>query len=139
MRFAWDKKYSVGVKAIDEQHQHFFEIINNIYGLLEDRETDKDALRLIITELSDYALYHFATEERYFKKFGYRKVQAHVRQHDVFRKKIKDFKNKAKTTQTAADLEQLTEKVAEFAVSWMCRHILVVDKQYSALFTERGL
>lgn len=139
MRFAWDKKYSVGVKTIDKQHQHFFEITNNIYGLLENRETDEDALRLIIVELSDYALYHFATEERYFNKFGYRRAQTHVRQHNVFRQKIRDFKNKAKAAHDPADLEQLTEKIVEFAVSWMCQHILFVDKQYSTLFIEQGL
>lgn len=34
-KYIWTEKYSVGVSEIDEQHQHFFAIANEIIEIAE--------------------------------------------------------------------------------------------------------
>ncbi len=39
-KFVWTNEYSLGVGVIDDQHKHFFEIVNQIYDLLEKKNTN---------------------------------------------------------------------------------------------------
>ncbi len=36
-------------------------------------------------------------------------------------------------------LEELTEELADYAVSWLAQHILIMDKKYSEPLTKCGV
>src|SRR3989339_1080307 len=95
-KFVWSLQYSVHSKEIDGQHQRYFEIINSIYDLLEQKDISRESLLIAFTHLGDYAYYHFATEEGYFRIFNYRDAPKHIQLHDVFRNGITGMLERAR-------------------------------------------
>jgi len=137
-QFNWNLQYSVHLEEIDEQHKRFFDLINAVYDLLSEKKIDMDALLIVITHLGDYAFYHFATEEGYFKIFRYKDTDAHTQEHDVFRAKAGEFLERARRL-NGEDPRPLVMEMADFAKEWLAHHILLEDKKYMPLFKAKGV
>ncbi|MDO8468449.1 MAG: bacteriohemerythrin [Candidatus Peribacter sp.] len=137
-KFIWNLQYSVHLKEIDEQHKRFFELINAIYDLVDVQKVDPEKLLIVLTHLGDYAFYHFATEEGYFKIFHYDNADIHTQEHDMFRAKAKEFLERARRL-NEEDPHPLIVEMADFAKDWLARHILIEDKKYMPLFRTKGL
>ena len=65
----WDDSLSVNVTEIDDQHKKLIGTLNDLYDAMDDGKGN-DVLGKILKELTDYTVYHFQTEENYFKKFN---------------------------------------------------------------------
>ncbi len=137
MKFVWEEFYSVNVKLIDEQHQHYFEIINKISDHLDSDHLDRVMLGGILKELVDYAFYHLQTEEKYFQEFKYEGAAHHIEMHNVYREMMNKYM--AQAQDPAVDVEKLFSEVSQFAIDWFASHILVEDKKYSHCFNDHGL
>jgi hemerythrin len=135
--FVWKDEYSVNVAEIDEQHKEFLNIIKSLLDL-ESREsfTDQEATEKV-AQLCDYASYHLSTEDELFKKTGYEDTLNHVRAHDMFRQKAKDFITKIRDKNK--DKREVLKEVSEFTGNWMLHHILNMDKKYSEFFNSKGI
>lgn len=129
----WDSSFSVNVGEIDKQHQKLVAMINDLNDAMKQGK-GKDALAKIISELFNYAGNHFATEEKYFEKFGYPAAASHKLEHNNFVKKVSEFKNSFDSGQLA-----LTIEVMNFLKDWLRAHIKKVDKEYGPYFNEKGL
>lgn len=136
-KFIWTDEYKLDIKVIDDQHMHFFEIVNNIYDKLAGDNTDKEELKKVIRELMDYAFYHLDTEEQYFNQFAYADIANHMKAHTLFRKETQEYYDRVKSANE--DLNQLALEVTDFAKNWLMKHILVSDKSYAPLFKQHGL
>jgi hemerythrin len=138
-KYTWTEEYSVKVKEIDEQHQRFFDICNQIINLSEDKEIASRSEELIklVGEFADYANYHLDTEEKYFKEFKYENIESHLRIHKHYRIKLAEFIEKLKNNND--DLLSLAKEIAVFSGTWLFAHILEEDKQYVECFTSNGL
>ncbi|OGJ60693.1 hypothetical protein A3A67_04735 [Candidatus Peribacteria bacterium RIFCSPLOWO2_01_FULL_51_18] len=136
-KFVWNLQYSVHSDEIDDQHKRFFEIINELYDLLDKKPIELEPFLILITHLGDYAFYHFATEEGYFKIFNYAHAEEHILQHDIFRTKSTEFLERARYQKK--NLEPLTEEVAEFAKTWLKHHILLEDVRYMPMLRKHGV
>lgn len=130
-----DSKYSVHVWLIDGQHKHFFEICNEAFDLLENDYKNEFAILAVITELIEYAKYHFTTEEHYFEEFNYIHTNEHFEQHNMFREKANSYLKKLKAGTSRA----LATEIATFARNWLLIHIAKYDREYSPLFNAHGL
>lgn len=137
MKFVWDRHYSVNVKMIDEQHQHYFGIVNRLYDMLDALQIDKTELAKILSELVDYAFYHLQTEEAFFKKFNYEGAAHHIEMHDFYRHTMQGYLKKM--DEPELDLKNLFQEITTFAIDWFANHIMVEDKKYSHCFNEHGL
>lgn len=136
-KFVWTNEYSLGISIIDEQHQHFFEIVNRIYDMLAKRKDDRDEILGIINEMKDYAFYHLATEEKYFNQFAYADIVNHMKAHTMFRMQVQDYSERIKNAKE--DLPKLALEITDFAKKWLSMHIIVADKMYAPLFKAHGL
>ena len=137
-KFIWTEEYSVGIKEIDEQHQHFFEIANKILDLVVGENQVKEEILKALTELGDYGFYHFSTEEKYFDEFGYDLAPLHVDAHNKYRETVgKYFKDINKDE--GVDVKKIAEDMATYSSNWLSNHILLMDKQYTKFFKEHGL
>jgi len=136
-KFIWNLEYSVHSEEIDAQHKRFFELINAIYDLLEQEVIDSEKFLILATHLGDYAFYHFATEEGYFKIFGYRDASSHIKEHDTFRKKTGEFLERVRKEKGSH--HHLAAEMADFAKEWLTKHIFVEDKKYMPLFRTHGV
>jgi hemerythrin-like metal-binding protein len=115
-------KYKLGIDVIDEQHQKLFDLIDKM--CVEDEEDCSPKLMLeIISELKDYSLYHFKTEEEYFNKLNFKESKYHVNLHEIFIETIDFYYNNPKK------LNRI--KIYSFLQSWIRHHILIEDKKYT--------
>ncbi len=122
----WKDEYSIGVDLIDKQHEYLFEIGNGAYKLLrDDFGIDKyDDIVLIIQDLSQYAKFHFKTEEEYMIKIKYKKYLSHKLEHDDFIQKI----NKINLEQVEEDPQKYIEDILAFVFNWLIGHVVLEDK-----------
>ncbi len=129
----WDQTFSVNVKEIDLQHQKLVDMLNQLHELMKSGQ-GKEALGPVLDDLIKYAAVHFATEEKYFDKFGYKETQTHKGEHKRFVDKVVAFQNDFKKGNT-----MLTIDVMNFLKDWLVKHIKGTDKRYTKCFNEHGL
>ncbi|MFH1194416.1 MAG: bacteriohemerythrin [bacterium] len=131
--FNWSNNYSVGIKQIDDQHKHLVDLINELHDSMKVGK-GKEVLGLIIKKLTDYTVFHFGTEEKLFKEYGYPDMKIHVETHNKLVNQVKalqlDF-NKGKAV--------LTMEVMNFLKEWLTNHILGTDKKYTAFLNSKGV
>jgi hemerythrin-like metal-binding protein len=129
--FVWTSSYELGIHLIDEQHKKWLGIMNKLYNAFIRKEA-KDVILQIINEMQEYTQYHFSTEERYFKQFGYAKEASHLSLHENFKKELVKFRNEYESNPMS-----LTYKVMTFMQNWLREHILESDKQYVNTFNGK--
>ena len=135
-KFVWTNKYSVGIQLIDEQHKHFFEIVNKILDFVDKELSTKEELFALLNEFENYAMYHLGTEEEYFDILKYPDAILHIDNHNKYREIIKKYINRAREE---TEIKKIAEEVASYSSSWLSGHILEVDKKYTKFFNEHGL
>lgn len=127
--FPWNKSFNVGVQEIDGQHEVLVQLLNKVANCIAFQRSDTD-LETLISELVDYAVYHFDTEEKYWDEMlpvsFY--TEQHKNSHNKFIDQVVDLKK---------DIGHVTEevwlgKLLSFLASWLASHILESDK-YMAL------
>ena len=131
---AWQEEYALGIAEIDNQHRKIIEMINRLFKMASELTDDK-ILKDILMELSDYATYHFETEENYFKKFDYPGAAEHIAVHDQFRERIAELKKILDKGET----EKVLFSLSTFLQNWWIWHINHVDRAYVPLFKKKGL
>jgi hemerythrin len=106
---------------------------NQLHDAMKSRQ-GKQALGAILTELSEYAVYHFQVEEKYMKQFNYGEHAAHKALHDAFIKKVTAFKKDFENDRLGVTLD-----VMNFLRDWVSTHIKGTDKRYVGTFTSHGV
>ncbi len=129
----WSSALSVNVKEIDDQHMKLIQMINSLDSAMQTGQ-GKTKVGEILTQMVNYALGHFALEEKYFAKFDYPDTPAHKAEHQKFVAEVSKFKK-----DFDAGTLGISIKVLSFLSDWLRGHIMGVDKKYSAFFNENGL
>ena len=88
----------------------------------------------IISEMAEYTVVHFKTEEDIFTKLSYSDKLNHTKEHSDFIKQVGDFKDKYKKNKSV-----LTFEIINFLRKWLNSHILVSDKKYIKEFNTANL
>jgi hemerythrin len=129
----WSDSFSVNVSEIDLQHKKLVTMINELSDAMKQGR-GKDIMGKIVTDLINYALTHFITEEKYFDKFGYPETDSHNKEHTAFAQRVSDFKEGFENGRLSLSIE-----VLHFLSDWLQNHIKGTDKKYSQFFNEKGL
>ncbi|MFA5034438.1 MAG: bacteriohemerythrin [Candidatus Margulisiibacteriota bacterium] len=132
MPISWTKEMSVGVREIDEQHQYFLGMLNDLYQSYLFHKTIN--LGEAIKKLVDYANLHFSTEEKYFDLFQFEGAAEHKRVHRELLAKVGVLV--ARYEKGEADI---VGQMVEFLENWLTDHLIIMDKQYTRCFNEHGL
>ncbi|OPJ60353.1 bacteriohemerythrin [Clostridium chromiireducens] len=122
----WKSDYEIGVSLIDEQHKKLFEIANSAYELLRnDFYVDKyDKIIEILSELKDYTVFHFKSEEEYMLSIGYKRFFSHKVEHENFINEI----NSINLAEIDENQDESVKDLLGFVVDWIDKHILDQDK-----------
>ncbi len=129
----WDSSYSVGVEEIDKQHQKIFELVNKLIASIKSGHGES-IINDVIKEMSNYTVFHFNSEEKYFMKFNYPHTEEHKKQHQFFINKVLKFE-----TDYEQKKDLLLSDVKDFLSSWANGHIKEEDKKYGPYFNKHGL
>lgn len=119
----WDNSLITGISIIDAQHKV---LINKLNKLNITASTSRGSeLNILLDELLEYTFYHFETEEDYFEEYDYEEKEAHLKEHDDFRKYLKKF-----LTEDIKDNSNLQNELLNFLKKWVEHHIKDVDMKY---------
>jgi hemerythrin len=129
----WSKDFSVKVREIDAQHKTLVEKINQLHQSLLDNK-GREAQKIIIEGMVDYANVHFETEEKYMRRLKYPGYQTHKAEHVRFAEKAFELQKRSNDSGFVLTLE-----IMSFLKNWLQEHILVIDKEYSEFFNENGV
>jgi len=132
MAIQWTEALATGVETIDEQHKELIVRINN---LLEACQQGKGRLIMagLLNFMADYAVRHFAEEEKYMIDNDYPGYEGHKAQHEKF---ISDFgllKDKFDAQGAGINLVLVTNRAV---VDWLINHINNTDKALGAFLKE---
>jgi len=124
--FIWDDKFNTHIDDIDTQHKKLVELINRL-GAINVHQTSTSELADILTELANYTVYHFSTEEQLMKQFEVNSVHQdkHIKTHQHFTGQVSVA---AKLLLESKDISrQLLTPLLRYLTSWLVQHILGSD------------
>lgn len=113
----WTSNLEIGIKEIDDQHIQLTKMIGIAYHVTH--ETNDETMDKLINDLLAYTVYHFETEERFFKGMA----EIHKQEHEYFITRIKGFRTKFDSGRKDLGLE-----VFCFLKEWAIKHVLTMDK-----------
>lgn len=137
--FKWKEIFSTNVKIFDEEHKKLFEICDRLYDLIKlDDDVDRyDEIMEVISEMAEYAKYHFKHEEELLEKYGYppREFFRHISEHKAFFMEVEKVMSK----DIDEDQREVSMHLVTFLVDWISNHILKTDMQYAEFFASKGI
>ncbi len=128
----WRPAFELNIKEVDDQHRKLIELLNILYDSMKQGK-GKEVLGQVLTKLADYTVYHFGTEERLFREYGYPESEQHQSEHDAFTRQVIDFQKAYAEGKTLITIELL-----DFLTNWLTNHILQVDKKFGVYATKKG-
>lgn len=124
--FIWDNKFNTGVDVVDEQHRRLVDLVNRL-GSISAHLTGTEELGAILTELANYTVYHFNTEEDLMKQYAVDSAHQdiHVKAHQHFTNQVMVA---AKILLGSTDVNnQLVAPLLKYLTNWLVQHILGSD------------
>ncbi len=136
--FPWNSNFETGIVQIDEQHKRLVDLLNLLAGHLAFR-SDVPTLNSIFVELTEYALFHFQSEEEVWTKYlGDDSLNTvHQAEHKKF---VTDIL-KLKKDDVDKSVDGVIEDILSFLTHWLAYHILDSDKRMAkvALAVKSGI
>lgn len=122
---AWDPSMSVGMDLLDRDHKRLIDMFN---GLLKKgiADRDRDDLRALLDELTEYTVGHFAREEEAMERGAFPDLESHRAAHRYFTDEIVKLKESFSASHTV----MLRIDLVLLLKDWFIEHIQTVDAQY---------
>ena len=134
-RMKWDGTLSIGVEAIDKQHQTWIDRLNDVSEALDSAQGASHIAKTL-SFLVDYTRYHFGSEERYMEETGYPDLAAHRQKHhelgETLDNLVNDFDEEGATPALAVAVDT-------FLQNWLVAHIKNVDQLFGDYLKEKGV
>jgi len=113
----WSQSMSVGIPAVDTQHQSLVELVNRVDEATRAGRSPVE-LAVVVGELVDAMVAHFRTEQALFAEHAYPGARAQRRLHD-------DLTSRATTLRAglAAGRKMITPEVLLYLRDWLRSHI----------------
>lgn len=123
--FTWNQNFVTGLDRVDEQHHFLVDLINRFGEALVASKSVNDAeLANVFGQLTEYAHYHFSTEESLMLEWGVAPLhrEPHCQHHADFISQVSSMWNARATMSNPAEVLQ------GFLCSWLAFHVLGEDK-----------
>lgn len=133
--FVWNERYNTGLGEVDEQHRRLVDLINHVDRLLR-AESPITVLEPVLDELTEYAQYHFGTEERLMDQLKCEPthVERHKGAHADFTRQVVLMRS-----QSSVNPAEFIPSLLRFLSTWLVHHILTVDQALARqIFAIRG-
>lgn len=117
----WDKKYEIGIKAMDDEHIELLERINKLIASMNNNENILEAFDY----MASYAISHFKDEEAFMEKMNYPSLESHKKVHANLIASVQNYRSQIEKG------ELNKAKLASFLKNWLFTHIIGVDLKYA--------
>lgn len=128
LRLQFDSTLETGDSTVDNQHRHLIDLFNELYDASVDGRGDEQVHATLVA-LSDYALEHFAAEQRLMVRFQYppEDVMEHVDEHRRLTERVAALISEHSQSGMATILP-----LATLLQEWLATHIRVHDRRLVA-------
>lgn len=124
--FTWQDHFNIGHAAVDTQHQHLFDLANQIV-----EATGADELTRLVMLFYRHIREHFLAEESLMKLHSYPCYPVHIENHNLLLNRLIEI---SKTIQEnrwdPADIDT-------FVSDWVLKHIQEVDMLLGDFLKQR--
>lgn len=127
----WTEKMSVGVPALDADHQKLLGLVNELHAVVRKKESPSVISR-VLRDLVSYADYHFQAEEQLMRLVRFPDLEKHKAIHDNLRQKVADLEARYGDHPEKGGLAMF-----DFLSDWLMRHILGEDMKYKDFLAAR--
>lgn len=121
-QFLWDDKLSTEIDEIDSQHKKLIGLINKLAIDKEQEQLSREYIHSLLSELFNYTIYHFFTEEQIMENTNYPEYAAHKTAHINLSSQVVDYFERFSNGE-----ENLLEEIFEFLKDWLFTHIMNID------------
>jgi hemerythrin len=120
----WRDSYSVDIEQIDHQHELLVKLINDMFEVVRDKETNMSPSSQIST-LIEYTQEHFDYEEKFLEQAGYEFLDHHKKIHKELVQEVMDLRDLIEK-----NTDGVSSDLYSFLRNWLVNHILKEDMQY---------
>ena len=120
----WDESIQFGIGVIDDQHHHLVNLVNKLHRAMRSR-AGRTVLGSTLTELAQYTVEHFQTEEKLMTAARYQHLDAHKREHEKLVAEVVAFQRQFESGSVTITLDLMN-----FLSDWLINHIKGVDRRY---------
>jgi hemerythrin-like metal-binding protein len=128
----WNKRLSVGVESIDDQHKILVDTLNELHHAVMQGET-RNSTAPLLRSLLAYTRNHHAAEERMMTNVNYPELKQHQSLHRELVDSLQGFLASIDRGETAINVDSLYR-----LRDGLTNHIQRVDGGYRAWFAEHG-
>jgi hemerythrin-like metal-binding protein len=130
--FIWKNKYSVGIKAMDDQHSHFMGLVNDFHAAAMKGKA-RSVAGPSLHKVADYSRHHFSAEEALMEEHKYPELAEHQAIHKELARQAGGLMERFEKGVRSVNIETLKHLRDGFA-----NHILVEDMKYGVWIKEQG-
>lgn len=130
---AWRDGFSVGVKAIDNDHKLLIQIISELADAIAEKKP-KQQLDYIFAKLENYVTDHFAREEALMQACHYDRFKEHSKEHREFTSQLHHLKSLL----SVAPTPDAAQEVYLYLHNWLITHILDHDLSFAPTALAKG-
>ncbi|MDR0411185.1 MAG: bacteriohemerythrin [Treponema sp.] len=129
---AWDDRYSVGIPAIDRQHQELLILTNELYNACQHGDVAaREHFRGVIHKAVEYVKFHFSAEEQIMEKIKFPRIAEHKREHESFVRQVLE-----NVGEFESGRQFVPNSFVRFLKDWILTHIAMSDQKYHAYIIE---
>ena len=130
----WKSSLSVGVTDVDEDHKKLIKMINRLFGATLSSDPGQ-VLSDILSELTDYVVFHFNREEQHMQHLNYPRYAKHKEDHQ----KLFDAAGRFKRNLDSGLATNLKDDVEILLRDWLIFHIQGHDKRLGKFLNAQGI
>ena len=123
-----------GVPLIDTQHEHYIDLVEELFGLCEQEAVEQSAVSEGLERVFVYAVEHFDAEESLMVSFNYPDYENHKAQHDEFKGQIDRL---MAVNEDASRSDDLVIQLTKWLIEWFYSQTLVHDKKLAEFIKDR--
>ncbi|NVK18794.1 MAG: bacteriohemerythrin [Methylocystaceae bacterium] len=124
---SWHKEYSVGLRAIDEDHKQLLALTEDLITAIDEKKPTKDLQNISLT-LAEFTRTHCEREEKIFLASDYSESHTHIAKHQSLIEQMNDLHEKCATPFS----QQEADANVRFLKRWVLLHILLEDRKYAS-------
>jgi hemerythrin-like metal-binding protein len=119
----WTPEYTAHNAEIDREHQFEFGLVNSFHEAMLAGH-GKQILKTLLADCSQYAISHFAHEEKLMADVHYPEMLEHIQMHDELRRRLREMEEYVERGETVITIELML-----FLRDWIKNHTMVTDRR----------
>ena len=129
----WSKGISMSNLAIDKEHLHMLDLLNQISNKIEAHHFDKKGILLYLKQLHADTVEHFTHEELLFIERNYPEAKRHA---EIHQQALKELNKSMLDIQKAETTRQQCAEICFTIKDLLISHVLKVDIKYIQYLRE---